>query len=631
MKKVLLLGCLLGGLCVSQSFAQNSGDEQGLEVPENLQLQADKDALRKAYDGWWKESRKNYEERMAWYNQAKFGCFIHWGPSSVQGGVWKGRRYGGYTEHLMRRVPIPLKEYKEEVVAPFNPSEFDADEWMRNARDAGMKYFIITAKHHDGFAMHPSDVYPYDMRMTAYKGGDIMEELRQAAKKYGLKFGFYYSHAFDWEHPDAPGNDWDYGNPGGDKALGGKNWWMGERKDFLPRAEKYVFEKSIPQIQELVRKYQPDILWFDTPHKLPLYLNIRILEAIREVDPENKIVVNGRLARFSENNLGDYLNTGDRAAFFPSYDVPWESIPTTNESYGYSAVDNSHKSVKFFIQLLASAASKGGNILLNVGPMGNGKWDERDTRIFKGIGEWLKVNGESIYGSRKSGLPIPSWGVTTLRGDTLYAHVYRWPEDGKLVLGGLRSDIQKAWLVKDKKTMISAKRINSDDYVFSVPVSMPDTLNTVIAMKLKGGMKVDPIRLLDDKRSNTLYTFDAELHGEGLQYGDGKPQNNYVRSWKSTDQWMSWKFRLNAPAEYDVYLDYNPMSYNGKSDGGTVVVEIAGKDFVLDYAVKPGQRGAQTLHVGKIRLDKGVSECTLKGRQFKGSEFMCPIAVRLEK
>jgi hypothetical protein len=313
-----------------------------MEAPENLQLPQDEEAVRKAYEGWWKQSQKNLDERMEWYNEAKFGCFIHWGVYSVPGGIWKDKKTGGYTEHLMRSAKIPFSEYKEELVKPFNPVEFDAGEWIQHAIDAGMKYFIVTAKHHDGFAMYFSDAYPYDIRLTAFKR-DPMAELREAARKRGIRFGFYYSQAFDWEHPDAPGNDWDFPeHPGGDKLIGGRDWWL-TMPEYLVNADKYVTEKSIPQVQELIRKYDPDIMWFDTPHKLPLYLNIRILEAIREVDPENKIVVNGRLVYFKDCNLGDYLNTGDRAAYFYPAEGYWESIPTTNESYGFSKVDTYRK------------------------------------------------------------------------------------------------------------------------------------------------------------------------------------------------------------------------------------------------------------------------------------------------
>lgn len=629
MKKRFLGACLLSVLVFVQAFGQKGGDEQGLEAPEKFQLEADKEAVQKAYKGWWTKSQANYEERMDWYKKAKFGCFVHWGAYSEQGGIWNGHNLGGYTEHLMRRACIPLDEYKREVIKPFNPTEFNADEWMRNAKDAGMRYFIVTAKHHDGFAMFYSDAYPYDMRMTSYRGRDVMEELRLSAKKYGLKFGFYYSHAFDWECPDAPGNDWDYNNPGGDKEIGGKDWWL-ERKDFLPHAEKYVSEKAIPQIRELILKYDPDILWFDTPHKLPLYLNVRILEAIREIDKDSKIVINGRLARWSNKNLGDYSNTGDRAAFFPNNETVWESIPTTNESYGYSKVDTIRKSVPFFIRLITTAASKGGNILLNVGPMGNGKWDERDIRIFKGIGDWLKINGEAVYDTQKTSLPIPSWGVMTQRGDTLlYAHVYDWPEDGNLIIGGLRSKIQKAWLLADKDVEIPFHRINRNDYELALPVNAPDTVNTIIAMSLSDIKEPDSVRLLDSQHSNTLYTFDGLLCGKGLSYGDGKPNRNYVTKWVSTSQWIEWPFRLNEPAEYDLYIDYNTQ--NAISNYGTMRLEIADKVYKIDYSPWPEKKGIKSLYVGRIKMNAGVYQCRLKGEKYVGNQFMGAIAIRLKK
>ena len=293
------------------------GDEQGFEIPTTTDLPEDMQAIKEARDHWWPQSMKNKDERTAWYKEARFGCFIHWGVYSTAAGYWKGKPVSGYSEHLMRKERIPLEEYKKTLVYSFNPVLFDADEWMKTAVMAGMKYFIITAKHHDGFAMFPSEAYPYDIRLTSFHR-DPMKELREAARKYGVKFGFYYSHAFDWEHPCAPGNDWEYRHPGGDQRLGGTNWWNSEYHDYLSEADKYVKEKSIPQILELIHNYQPDILWFDTPGKLPLYQNIRILKTIREADPNQQIVVNGRLARFGKMNLGDYVNTGDRAAFFLS-------------------------------------------------------------------------------------------------------------------------------------------------------------------------------------------------------------------------------------------------------------------------------------------------------------------------
>lgn len=606
--------------------AQTSGDEQGFSIPSGTELPEDREALIEAAEGWWKTARENYDERMSWYNDAKFGCFIHWGVYSGAAGLWKGKRFGGYTEHLMRKAKISVGVYRKEMIEPFNPVDFDADEWMRNASMAGMRYFIITAKHHDGFAMFPSDAYPYDIRLSGF-GRDPMAELREAARRYGIRFGFYYSHAFDWEHSDAPGNDWEYDNPGGDRLLGGADWWTGGRKGFLRNAEKYVSEKSIPQIQELIKKYDPDILWFDTPSKLPLYLNIRILKAIREADKENRIVVNGRLVRYGGNNLGDYRNTGDRAAYFFPTEGPWESIPTTNESYGYSVVDTVRKPASFFIRLLASAASKGGNILMNVGPMGNGKWDEKDVEIFRGVGRWLEMNGEGIYGTERTDLPVQPWGVTTCKGDTLYAHVFHWPDDGRLVIGGLRSEVRSARLVADGGRHIAGRRINENDYELQLPGDAPDKVNSLIALVLGSHVPSCPVRLLDRKTPDILAAFDAELHGKGLGYGDGKPARNHVKNWKDETQWLSWNLRLNAPAHYDVYLDYNTAM---ASDSGTVIVKIGDRIFETAYYGHPEKNGTKSIYVGTVSLDKGQFDCTLKGKNHTGATYMNPIALRLQ-
>lgn len=626
MKRVIFLFIVF---CIfySISIAQNKGDEQGMEIPENLQLKEDKDAARKAYEGWWTASQKNLEERMEWYNEAKFGCFIHWGVYSVPGGIWKDKKIGGYTEHLMRSAKIPISDYKEELVKSFNPVEFDADEWVQHAIDAGMKYFIVTAKHHDGLAMYFSDVYPYDMRLTAFNR-DPMAELREAVRKRGLKFGFYYSQAFDWEHPDAPGNDWDFPqHPGGDKLVGGRDWWI-TMPDYLVNADKYVVEKSIPQIQELIRKYDPDIMWFDTPHKLPLYQNIRILEAIREVDPKNKIVVNGRLARFGNRNLGDYLNTGDRAAFFPAVEGYWESIPTTNESYGFSKVDTCRKPPVHFVRLLATATSKGGNILMNVGPMGNGKWDQPDIDVSKKVGEWLKVYGDAIYGNVKTGLPIQQWGVTTRKGDLLYLHVYHWPENRELVVGGLTSDIAEAWLVSDKnKTLIRHRRVNDKDVMLNLQGNAPDTMNTVISLILKSEKDAYPVRLLDPRKENILLAFDATLNGKGLGYGDGKPNRHYVNNWKANDQSLHWNVRLNTSAWYKVYIQYNTASADDK---GTVTISVDEKTYSIPYVPYTERQGTNSLYVGEIKLDQGEHRIMLDGKDYQGEEYMRPIAVLLQ-
>ena len=199
---------------------------------------------------------------------------------------------------------------------------------------------------------------------------------------------------------------------------------------------------------------------------------------------------------------------------------------------------------------------------------------------------------------------------------------------GKLIIGGLRSDIGKGWLVADKKAAIRFKRLNADDYELTLPANAPDSMNSVIALVLNNRKVPNPIRLIDHKQSNTLYTFDSELQGRGLGYGDGKPNRNYVTKWKNTNQWMKWNLRSSAPVEYTVYLDYNTQ---GKNDTGTVVVEIAGQKLEANYSTYPEQKGTNSLRLGKVKLPKGSFECSLKGKQYQGSQYMTPIAVRLEK
>ncbi len=285
----LLFSSLL--LLSSYAYSQVSGDED--KEMFNRAKQRDQKAIEEAKEGWWKTSMKTHDERIKWWRDARFGMFIHWGLYSLPAGEWKGKLVKGYSEHLMRKEKISRAEYLD-LAHEFNPLKFNAEEWILEAKKSGMRYFIITAKHHDGFAMYNSAVSDFNiLKQTPFKR-DPMAELAAAAKKYGMKFGFYYSHAFDWEHPDAPGNDWEYNNPGGDKLLGGANWYD-NHPEWLPKAAKYVDEKAIPQIKELINIYHPDILWFDTPHKLPLSENMRILKAIRETDPN--IVVNGRVVR----------------------------------------------------------------------------------------------------------------------------------------------------------------------------------------------------------------------------------------------------------------------------------------------------------------------------------------------
>jgi len=593
----------------------------------------DQQAIDDAVNGWWTASMKTHEQRIEWWREAKFGMFIHWGIYSLPGGEWKGQKVNGYAEHLMRKEKITRKEYLD-IAHEFNPEKFNAEQWILNAKKAGMKYFIITAKHHDGFAMFDSKVSDFTIvKQTPFKR-DPMAELAAAARKYGIKFGFYYSHAFDWEHPDAPGNDWEYNNPGGDKLIGGVNWYD-THPEWLPRAVKYVNEKAIPQIKELILKYHPDILWFDTPQKLPLSENIRILKAIRETDPD--VVVNGRLVRNAAANFGDYKNTADRPAEFYPVAGDWEAIPTTNESYGYHKYDSSHKSVSHFIQLLANAVSRGGNLLMNIGPKGDGEFDAKDLAILKGIGKWMDKNGESIYGTKASPLPLQNWGVSTLKGNKLYLHVFKYPADGKLYLGGLRSTVGKAYFLAGLKKQLVVKRLNENDVQIILPLAVPDTANTVIVMELKGPLKVDTTRFIAPNIPVTrLLAFDAKQTGKGFGFGDGKTDRYYVERWKKKEQSLEWKFRIIQPGHFKPVVKYIAPK---ETSGGSYSIMIyrdypdSSQKFYrmeADVATDPGDTTVITLkELGSISLPAGSFTLRITPITITKEELMKLLEVQL--
>jgi alpha-L-fucosidase len=608
----ILIGMFLFALPL---FAQIQGDEDA--NMQNHAKKRDQQAINEARKGWWTESMKTHDTRIEWWKEAQFGMFVHWGVYSTPGGEWKGKEVSGYSEHLMRKEKIPVAEYREDVVKPFNPIDFNADEWIRIARDAGMKYFIVTAKHHDGFAIFDSDVTDFNIVDATKYGKDPMPSLAAACKKYGIKFGFYYSHAFDWEDPNGPGNDWDYNNPGGDLNLFGGRDWYDLHPELLPKAVKYVDEKAIPQIRELLIKYHPDILWFDTPHKLPLSENIRILKAIRETDPN--VVVNGRLARSGDGNFGDYQNTADRPAEFFPVTGDWEAIPTTNESYGYSKYDNSHKPAAFFIRLLANSASRGGNLLMNIGPMGNGKIDTRDLTILDGIGRWMKTNSESIYGTEKSPLPLQSWGVCTQKGDRLFLHVFDWPKDGKLTVGGLKTLPEKAWLLADDtKKELQVKRLITPDVQISLPKTTDEKSNTVIVLEMKNQLESDSIRLLSGTDLNRLLAFDAQLSGGGFRYGDGKTDRYYVDGWTKTSQLVSWPFRLNEAMTANLSIRYQI----DQNSGGNVTISVAGQNFPLRIKPSAGKPEIRTIVIGKCTIPPGVHELTIQPVTISGENLM---------
>jgi alpha-L-fucosidase len=571
-----------------------------------------------------------FDARMQWWREMRFGCFVHWNASSVLGNEWRGKRGGGYAEHIQRVLKINMADYRRDAIEKFDPTGFDAEAWVALARRAGMRYFVITAKHHDGFAMYDSKVSDYNVVKASPWHHDPMRDLQAACARQGLRFGFYYSHAFDWGEPSAPGNDWEWKNPGGDLFLGGREWWLTQPEKLADVRVNYVDRKALPQIRELVTTYQPDLMWFDTPHKLPFEENLRILQSLRSLAPG--VLINGRLARNSSANYGDYLSTGDRAVEFVDRTEDWEAIPTTNESYGWNPFDLSHKRPEFLIRVLAKAVARGGNLLLNIGPMADGRVDPRDVAILEGIGSWMDLHETSIRGCGRAGLPVQPWGVVTAKDRRLFLHVFDWPASA-LVVGGLTDSPQRAWLLADgQKTQIPTRRLNAGDLAVDLPARPTGAAHPVVVLEFATAPRGGGVRLLaDNVPANQLLVFDAERHrgpktgdATGLGYGDGKINRYYITGWTDPDQWLSWDIRLNAPTRFEVVLNYGRGTGRGEYElrcGDWKERRTVSDRAAIDKSF--------TELLGPLSLPAGNHRLELRALRAEGGELFRPLDLQL--
>lgn len=335
------------------------------------------------------------------------------------------------------------------------------------------------------------------------------------------------------------------------------------------------------------------------------------------------LVINSRVCQWTPHGYyGDYQSTVDRPADFYPVSGDWEGIPTTNESYGWHRHDLSHKPVSFFIRLIAKAAARGGNLMLNIGPMGDGRMDPKDVAILKGIGQWMSANESSIRGTERTPLPVQAWGESTARGNLVFLHVFDWPRDRELVLGGLKSPVKKAWLLSDpEQNELPFRRAGKLDVSIGVPTESPDSANSVVVIETEGAVEANPVRLLSAKRhANLLRGFDSKLNGKGLRYGTGKSYDNYVHGWTKTDQSVVWDARLTEPAHFEVSIEYSTQK---KDKPGRFEVRLG--ETTVQRTVKitgEGPREFARYSLGTVRLPAGPCRVEVRPLELPGRELM---------
>lgn len=358
----------------------------------------------------WKQMNESKKGALEHFNEDKFGMFMHWGLYSMLGGVWKGQKIDDMNngspevaEWIQATAKIPRAEYRK-LADKFNPVEFDADEYVLMVKNAGMKYLVITSKHHDGFALFDSKVSDYDIASTPFKR-DIIQELYDACQKHGLDFGLYYSHNIDWNdaadcnikyHRDREGIEWPEpkGFKGQKLTTMGANLWDPSPNSF----DDYLHNKAYPQVRELLTRF-PNLkmIWYDFAHFLSKDQSFKFYQMVYKLNPN--IIVTDRVGY----ELGDYRIPGDNK--IPKTEEldgkPWETVGTFNNSWGYKEYDHDWKSPYEILYWLTEIASKGGNYMLNVGPKGDGSIPEENVKILTAIGKWMKVNGQAIYGTKR--------------------------------------------------------------------------------------------------------------------------------------------------------------------------------------------------------------------------------------
>ncbi len=496
--------------------------------------------------------------RTAWFTEARYGMFIHWGPSAVLAGSYHGQRIergqppgsNGLGEWIMYNARIPVAEYAA-AAATFNPVKFDAEAWVRLAEAAGMKYIVITAKHHDGFAMFKSAASSFNIVDATPFGRDPLKELAAACARHGIRLGFYYSQAQDWHHPGGSAKyGASYMTP--DRPPNAGHWDPAQDGDF----DEYLARVAQPQVRELLTHYGPvATFWWDSPHGMTPERAAKLAELLK-LQPH--LITNNRLLNPKQPNpySGD---TETPEQFIPATGFKgrlFEVCMTMNDSWGYKAHDQNWKPAADITRKLIDIASKGGNFLLNIGPDAEGVVPAPSVERLQESGRWVRANGEAIHGTTASLFRQLPWGRSTTKGNIIYLHVFDWPEDGRLVVPGVKSPLRRATLLASGQG-VAADRSGAE-LVLKLTGPAPDPVATVIKLEFADRPVIDQPAPGPDAAG--VIELPAGLAAVINAYEDnarlvGRGPDARIEGWRHAKTTLRWEFAVPAPGTFAVEAD----------------------------------------------------------------------------